>query len=216
MKTVVICGGGPEAELIDFSSLQSEQAAFIGADYGAIHLVNKGIVPVLAIGDFDSVSDVNWEKLQELSIELKKVSAEKDETDLELALEASLKWHPTNIIVTGVTGGRLDHFYSAIQAVLAWKEVNQQVDVSIQNKLNSMEILLPGDHNISVDKHYPYISFFPLRQTIHGFTLKGFKYNVENNSIHFGETKYTSNELIDKNATISISSGICLMIRSHD
>ena len=59
MKRVVICAGGPKEEIVDFKQfpLLKDEIVFIGADRGALHLLENGIIPHEIIGDFDSLSD---------------------------------------------------------------------------------------------------------------------------------------------------------------
>ena len=42
-----------------------KDTVFIGADRGALHLLQNGIVPHEAVGDFDSVSKSEYEKIVE-------------------------------------------------------------------------------------------------------------------------------------------------------
>ena len=46
MKRVVICSGGPIEEVVDFKQLpfMKDETIFIGADRGALYLLEKGII----------------------------------------------------------------------------------------------------------------------------------------------------------------------------
>ena len=46
-----------------------DETVFIGADRGAFHLLEKGIIPQEAVGDFDSVSKKNMKQLKK-SVEI--------------------------------------------------------------------------------------------------------------------------------------------------
>ena len=61
MKYAVVCAGGPESEIADLTEFHHEDTVFIGADRGALHLLEKGIIPHEAVGDFDSVSKSEYE-----------------------------------------------------------------------------------------------------------------------------------------------------------
>ena len=57
MKTVVICGGGPRNELMSFQPFyHNENIAFIGADRGAMTLLEMDVELNAAVGDFDSLT----------------------------------------------------------------------------------------------------------------------------------------------------------------
>ncbi len=50
MTTVVVCAGGPKNELCSFSSFQQQQdVVFIGADRGALYLIEQGITPPMPL-----------------------------------------------------------------------------------------------------------------------------------------------------------------------
>lgn len=62
MTTVVVCAGGPKQELCSFSSFQQQQdVVFIGADRGALYLIEHGITPHAIVGDFDSLTDEEYQ-----------------------------------------------------------------------------------------------------------------------------------------------------------
>lgn len=209
----VIVGGGPAGELPDLG--QWPGARFIGADAGAAALLKIGISPEAAVGDFDSVSEAELTLLQQAVSELKRLPAEKDETDTELALNHALSWSPDLVIVTGVTGGRLDHFISALHAVFACQLENPDIDVLIIDRHNRIRFLPPGAHALTGDSRYRYISLYPFQSEVTNLTLKGFKYEVAGERMPFGSTRFTSNELSGE-GEISFRTGNCLVIESRD
>lgn len=217
MKTVIICSGGPEEELFDLSSLKETPSTyFIGADRGAMHLYKRGIIIDEIIGDFDSISHEELEKLKKVVKKVSILPSEKDETDTELALQRALSYKPEEIIMTGVTGGRLDHFQSAIHLLYRVQTMHQNTNVIIRNRSNEIRLLKPDTHHIKYDPKYKYVSFFSFEGPVEDVTLRGFKYETSGERIHNGITKFTSNEITSKVCTISFSSGICLMIRGTD
>lgn len=209
----VIVGGGPADELPDLN--QWDSARFIGADAGASVLLQIGISPEAAVGDFDSVSDAEFSVLQRAVSELKRLPADKDETDAELALTHAVSWSPDRIILTGVTGGRLDHFISALHAVFACQLENPDIDVAIMNRNNRIRFLPPGTHVLMGDSSFRYISLYPFQSEVTELTLKGFKYEVTGERMPFGSTRFTSNELPGE-GEISFRTGHCLVIESKD
>lgn len=210
---VVLTAGGPASELPDFSLLPD--ALFIGVDAGTVTLLEKGIKPAAAVGDFDSVSKQQLENIKELFPNLELAAAEKDQTDTELALEKAISYNPETIIITGVTGGRLDHYMSALHAIYAFHQKYPETSFFLINKQNRIRFLNAGSHEIKRDSRYRFISFYPFAQEISGFTLTGFKYEVSNETIPFGSTRFISNEL-EQAGTVSFTEGNCIMIESSD
>ncbi len=217
MKTVVICGGGPKNELMSFQSYSNdEDIVFIGADRGAITLLELGVMPQEAVGDFDSLSSEELMYLQQTIKSLNPVSSEKDETDAELAIAKALTFKPTHIVITGVTGGRLDHFMAILNSVYRFQTNYPHVTFKIVNKWNELYLLSAGDHELVKNKELPYVSFFSFQRSIENVTLNGFKYDVADETIELGNARFTSNELLYEEGSISFTSGICLVIRSSD
>jgi thiamine pyrophosphokinase len=217
MTTVIICGGGPRNEWMSLQPYSSqEDMIFIGADRGAFTLLEMGIKPNEAVGDFDSLTADEFSQLQQSIDGIQSVAAEKDETDAELAIIQALTYNPNEIVITGVTGGRLDHFMAVMNSVYHFQLTHPMINFKIVNKWNEMKLLLPGEHELLINKEYTYISFFAFQGPITEVTLKGFKYNVDGEMIELGNSRFTSNELIHEVGSISFASGICLVIRSSD
>lgn len=217
MNVVVVCAGGPKNDLCSFEQFKNEQDIyFIGADRGSLYLLEHGIKPDEAIGDFDSLTKEEWLQIKGIVNRIDKVKAEKDETDTELALLKALAYNPNEIYLTGVTGGRLDHYESALRTFFNIQKNYPQVKMKIINNQNELSILFPGKHTIMRNELYPFLSFFAFNERVENISLSGVKYETFNDSIELGESRFTSNELIKSVGYISFSSGICLMIRSSD
>lgn len=216
MATVIVCAGGPRDEVADLSQFQDEKMVFIGADKGTLHLLRENIIPLEAVGDFDSISAEEYEKIRMSVSYVDAYQAEKNETDTELAMERALAYQPSKVILTGVTGGRLDHMLSALQLLYRYQKKYPEKSFEIHNKTNVLSFLHPGDHIITENGQLQYVSFFAFQESILSLTLKGFKYDIDDESLESGMTKFTSNELVGKEGTISFRSGICLMVRSSD
>lgn len=210
---VVIVAGGPAEELPDFS-LWADYV-YIGVDAGAALLIERGIELSAAVGDFDSVTEKEMVRIKEYFPDLKAATAEKDETDTELALEKAMSYHPDTVIITGVTGGRLDHYMSALHAIYAYHLKYAGTEFLLINKQNRIRFLQAGKHKLQRDARYRFISFYPFAGEVKGFNLEGFKYEVAEETISFGSTRFISNELEDK-GIVSFIEGNCIMIESAD
>lgn len=216
MKRVVVCASGPVEEIGSLRQFLHEETIFIGADRGTLHLLRAGIVPVEAVGDFDSVTSEEYEEIHSQVRKIDAYQAEKNETDTELAVECALSYQPQEVILTGVTGGRLDHMLSALQLLYRSQKKHPHVSFKIYNQHNEMAILLPGEHKIRYDEQLQYVSFFSFGEPVSLLSLRGFKYETVDERLESGMTKFTSNELLQKEGHISFREGICLMVRSSD
>lgn len=210
---VFILAGGPADELPDFSVYSAD--VYIGVDAGTVTLLDKGICPTAAVGDFDSVSKEQLKQIMRIFPDLETAPSEKDETDTEMALEKAMSYHPQTVIITGVTGGRLDHYMSALHAIYDFHRTYPETRFFLVNKQNRIRFLEAGTHEVERDRLYRYVSFYPFAQEIKGFSLTGFKYGVEDETIPFGSTRFISNEL-EGAGLVSFSEGNCIMIESAD
>lgn len=217
MTTVVVCAGGPKNELCSFSSFQQQQdVVFIGADRGALYLIEQGITPHAIVGDFDSLTDEEYRQVMAQTNDQQRFQEEKNETDTDLALLKAYTFAPKEIVLTGVTGGRLDHYEAAVRSIYRLQKEHPQIELKIINHTNMLQFLLPGTHTIYADNRYRYLSFFAHEEPIQGVTLRQVKYETTNEEIFLGTSRFTSNEIIGTSGSISFSQGICLMIRSID
>lgn len=210
---VVLTAGGPADELPDLSVYN--EATHIGVDAGVVTLLDLGIQPNEAIGDFDSVTEAEFEGILRRFPELERSPAEKDASDTELALEKAMHYKPDAVIVTGVTGGRLDHYMAALHIVFDYQKRYPHVQFTVLNKQNRMRFMEPGKYEVMAQPEYRYVSFYPFAEQVSGFTLEGFKYPVEQETIPFGSTRFISNELKGM-GTVEFTGGHLIMIESSD
>ncbi|MBB3906210.1 thiamine diphosphokinase [Anoxybacteroides rupiense] len=206
-----IVGGGPKEFLPSFQPYKQQEIQWIGVDRGVLTLLQAGIRPTKAFGDFDSISKQELEYIQTMLKDLDIWPSEKDKTDMEIALDWVAEQQADRIRIFGATGGRIDHLLGNIQ--LLAKYIAQPIE--IVDKQNVVTIHLPGTYSVEKDRHH-YISFIPISYEVKGITLKGFKYPLENCHIQLGSTLCISNELIQSFGTFSFSEGILMMVRSKD
>lgn len=207
---IVVCASGPVNEI---ELVQADY--YIGVDRGALTLLSLGIVADEMVGDFDSVTEQQFAQLATQIKKVERVSPIKDETDTDLALAKAVIRQPKTIYVTGVTGARLDHQEAAMRSVRRFQEQHPTIQFVIMNKHNTIRFLTPGQHALVKDA-YKYVSFFAADETIQAVTLTGVKYETEAVALPHDCTLFTSNEIIADDASITISNGICLMIKSND
>jgi thiamine pyrophosphokinase len=211
-----ILAGGPAVYLPDLHGYNGENVVWVGVDRGVISLLSNGIKPDYAFGDFDSVSQTEVLTIEKELQHINKYLPEKDETDLELALDWALKQCPNEIRIFGATGGRVDHFLANIQLLYKGLASSLDCEISIIDQKNIVFLKSPGTYNLVNLPDKPYVSFLPFTPTIEKLNLNGFKYSLIDRNISFGSTLCISNELISDYGTYSFLDGILIVIRSHD
>lgn len=210
---ITICSGGIIGE---WALHYIKQANYvIGADRGAQFLIEHGIEPNMALGDFDSVNNEQLHAIKQQSQQFIGFDAiDKDYTDTQIAFEHALELNPKKIIIVGGLGTRYDHTLANIQLLeLALERNIQAVIIDQYNSIQLMNDTLTLFHN-----GYHYVSLIPYSDQVTGITLQGFKYPLTDATLTKGRSIGISNELIDaqENGTIHIQSGKLLVIQAND
>lgn len=176
---------------------------FIGVEKGAAYLASKKISQVLAIGDFDSISKIELNKIK-ASAKTEILPTEKDVTDAEAAIIRAIEMGYKDITLFA-TGPRVDHFMNIMA-------LTKKYSITFVNE-NNRVVYINNDALIKKDE-YKYISFIADNKV--RFTATGLKWNVENIKMDFSDTFATSNEIKKAFATISIKKGGLFVIQSND
>ncbi|GIO26107.1 thiamine diphosphokinase [Ornithinibacillus bavariensis] len=213
MSTVAIVGNGPLENIPDLALYRDAVNIWIGADRGALTILEHKLQLDYAHGDFDSVSDIDRERIKNNANYFQEYPIEKDKTDLQIALEHALSLQPDRIYIFGATGGRLDHMLINVQLLNI--VVKQQINAIIIDKQNKIEWTCPGTYTIEKDEEYEMISFLSMTEEVRGLTLTGFYYPLTNHTIKMGSTLSISNQLISNYGTFSYDKGIVLVVRSR-
>ncbi|WHY02336.1 thiamine diphosphokinase [Neobacillus sp. DY30] len=211
-----ILAGGPEELLPDLHEYSTEHDIWVGVDRGVYTLIKKNINPVIAFGDFDSVTNQEMTIIEGNVKEMKRYKPEKNETDMELALNWALRQEAFLIRIFGATGGRLDHLFANVHLMVKPVLEKKHINIVLIDNQNILSLKGPGSYKIEKRADKRYISFVPLTLDVAGLTLEGFKYPLNNRHISIGSTLCISNELISDYGTFSFSQGILLVIRSND
>lgn len=207
-KSVAIVGGGerPDNLIQDMRSADIR----IGVDYGAFWMIKNNIPVDIAIGDFDSVTKGELQKIHDGVDTYIRFPADKDATDLELAVDEAIALDATHVTLYGVLGGRFDHSMGAIQ--MLEKLVSHNIYGTIVDKSHKINIVRRQE-KISRDPAFRYLSLIPVT-TKAVVTIRGCSYDVTKQSLFRTSSRSISNEIVSPIATISVHSGLVLVVRS--
>lgn|SRR5690625_894534 len=214
MTTIGVMANGPQDLLPDLVDLRNLVDIWIGADGGALTLINHGINVDYAVGDFDSITLKEKRVIKNSVNHFQQYPSEKDETDLEIAITKAFELQADEIILFGVTGGRLDHTLINIQTLLLLKQ--RKVNAIVVDRYNKLELTLPGKHDVIYEEKYPNISFIPMTPVVRGITLEGFYYPLTSKDLFMGSTLCISNKLLSKKGTFFYEEGILILVKSRD
>jgi thiamine pyrophosphokinase len=209
LQIIIVANGILEPE-INLTLWAKRSDFLIAADGGADRCLAAGVVPDVVIGDLDSISKTTLNKLQSNDCKIIPYPAEKDFTDLELALRYAVDRGNEEIIVLGALGGRWDMSMANIMLLGA----DFLKDRTIRMVIKSQEIVLlrKGHQFIIQGDVGDIVSLLPLGGDAKGITTTGLRYPLDNESLVFAATRGVSNELTSKTATIHLNSGLLLCI----
>lgn len=204
MKVVIISGGNAPDQLI-LNKYITQDSYIICADSGFDALTSTNINPNLCVGDMDSVkSNLTGQTIQIYP-------KNKDKTDTEIAIDIAIEKGATDVILLGCCGNRLDHTLSNINMLKILLEHN------ITGKIvdtNNIIMLCDSQIQIQSVKHC-YCSLIPLTECT-GITTIGLKYSLKNENLSSKTSRGISNEFNSKFATITLKSGLLLVVISKD
>lgn len=210
MRVLIFSGGTLHTGAISYIK---EDDFLIGVDRGAYFLYVNGIKMDAAIGDFDSVTNIEKEKIIANTKEILSCDPiDKNETDTEMAFHFALKKQPKEILLFGGLGTRFDHSIANIQ--LLYSGLQAGVESKIIDERN--EIQLVNSQLVIHKSRFRNVSLLPLTLEVKGITLEGFQYPLNNATIRIGESLGISNVLDGEMGKITVSSGILQVIKSND
>ncbi|MBM4235380.1 MAG: thiamine diphosphokinase [Firmicutes bacterium] len=208
-KRIVIIANGDLENPKFYRELLCEDDYIICADGGSRHARTLGLTPDLIIGDLDSVDPLALPKAADLKPEVISYPAEKDYSDLELAVGHAVKLKPQEILIIGALGGsRVDH--SLFNLMLLILPLEAGIPARIID--HRQELVLIED-DITVEcLPGSYVSLFPITAEVDGVTTEGLRYPLQKELLQHGSSRGLSNELIGDRGRVSISRGILLVI----
>src|SRR5699024_9347115 len=177
MIVVGIVATGPEENIPQLTHYKQDIDIWIGADRGAFILIEQEVDVHYAVGDFDSATEEERAVIDHKALQVTQVPAEKDETDLELAVKQAIELNASSIYFFGVTGGRLDHTMVNVQFL--YSLLNRDIKGIIIDKSNYLELVQDGTYEIKRRPLFPYVSFIPFTEKVRGISLEGFYYTTK-------------------------------------
>jgi len=209
-KRIIIFANGELPDKEKARVLLREDDFIIAADGGTRHALALGRMPNIIIGDLDSLP-VNLEP-STLNIELMQFPADKNETDLELAIQHALTLNPQEVIIIGALGGRLDQTLGNIALIsnLQPSTCNLKLNDGLE------EVFFCHDHAEVNGAAGDIVSLIPWQGEVTGILTHGLKWVLQNETLYPHKTRGISNEMTGDTATIKIKSGLLLVVHRRE
>ena len=207
----VIAVNGKIDDYAELAGLLRPDDHLIGADGGTLHLLAVERKPDIVVGDLDSLPQETVASLVAAGVTVERHKPEKDQTDLELALERALEDGADEIVLVGALGGRLDQ---TLANLLIVAQRDWPVPVRVVEGDQVAEVLRGPGRLLLHGPAGSTVSAIPLSAAVMGITYAGLEYPLNDATLRFGSTRGVSNVLAASPASIRIDSGILLVIHS--
>ena len=169
----------------------------IAADGGIHHLDRIKMIPNLHVGDFDSSPPAKTN--------VKRYPKEKNQSDLEIAIDHAKEMGATKISLFCSLGLRLDHLLAGLFLTAR----TQQPPIFIQEP-TQIAFSLTHSFTFKVKKGST-LSFIPLNGIVKNITTHGLKWELKNQDLDY--QKYSlSNVATEEEVSIDLQEGILFVI----
>ena len=180
----------------------------ICADGGTRHALTLGLLPRVIIGDLDSVPEGQAQQMIDQGVEVFQFPRDKNETDLELALEYAIEQNHREIVIVAALGDRLDQTLGNIALLTdpRYSKFDIRLDDGVEQALfcsDQTEI-----HGTSND----IVSLIPWGGEVTGVRTRGLKWPLVDETLYPHKTRGISNEMTGEVAHVQIASGLLLIV----
>ncbi|MCA9914247.1 MAG: thiamine diphosphokinase, partial [Anaerolineae bacterium] len=205
--------GDPEEGVMVSRALAVRDSALLIAADGGLRVANQyGVQPQIIIGDMDSVDAEALRTHEESGVEILRYPAEKDETDLELALLLAVERGAGWVRILGAYGGRFDQVLANVY-LLALPQL-ENVDVALVAGSQIIRLLRPGETHLQ-GQPGDTLSLVPISSDVAGITTTNLKYPLRNETLHFGPARGISNVMLAEDVTVRIQQGLLVCVHTE-
>lgn len=214
-KAILVAGGPLEkaeaARLADAVTLTRQSGGrVIGVDGGAYHLLRLGTLPDIVTGDFDSLDAADRDDLARRGVRIVP-TPDQDYTDLDKSLAFVQSEGASHIRVYAATGGRLDHVFSVLSAVV---KHGRAADVRLVDAVGETWLLNGAQTLSGPDLPGRTLSLIALGR-VTGVVTTGVRWPLTGEDLAPGVRDGTLNEIVAETVLLRAASGDLLINLHH-
>jgi thiamine pyrophosphokinase len=207
MDCIVVTGG--DAPLPSVVERLPKAAVVIAADSGLGHARALGLHVDVLVGDLDSVTPADLAAAEAEGVEIQRHPAAKDATDLELALAVACDRGVERATVVGGAGGRFDHFLGNVLCLTS----ERFAPVTIDAWIGAAHVHVLRERIVLRGAPGSLVTLVPAGGAATGITTTGLRYPLDDETLTPGTTRGVSNEIGDGDATVTVRSGVLLVVQ---
>lgn len=204
---VVFAGGEALSPYAD--ALLPNNAIVVAADSGYAHAQALGRTVDLLVGDFDSIEPAMLAQAEADGVSIARYPANKDASDLELALDHAYRLRPASIVVAGGSGGRFDHLIGNLVVIASPAYARARLTGLFDEALVTVihnSVALAGEPGMTV-------TLLALFGDAVGVRTSGLRYPLQAETLPAGSSRGVSNEFVHAHAVVSLERGSLVAIQ---
>jgi len=209
LKAIVFANGEFEAPP-DLAARIAAAALLIAADGGLGHLQLLDLQPDVVVGDLDSVDAAEAAALEEAGVQVLRHPADKDQTDLELALLAARQRGADAVEVLGGLGRRWDHSLANV-LMTALPELSELPITFLHGEQRLFLIREVAEFEAQAGSR---VSLIPVAGDAIGVRTVGLLYPLASERLVFGGSRGVSNVMAAERAQVELDEGLLLCVIS--
>ncbi len=207
---IVLAGGDPVAS--DMRKSLPGDAYVVAADSG-VHLADGlGLHVDCVVGDMDSADPAAVDAAGRAGAMIERHPADKDATDIELALLVAQRHGVDRVVIVGGAGGRLDHFLANV-ALLASPRF---AELGIEARFGDARVIVArgGGPPVEIDgARGDLVTLLPAGGSARGVTTNGLQYPLHGEDLPLGTTRGVSNVIADIPVSVALDDGTLLVVQ---
>jgi thiamine pyrophosphokinase len=193
-RALIVANGTLPAESLVRTEVECADYV-VAADGGANALHALGLAFHAVIGDFDSVADDAAPGVERISM------PDQNFTDLDKALDHVVGLGYEHVVMMGVTGGRLDHSFAAVEMLVKY---GRKVSLRLIDDIGCATLV--GDEITLRTKAGQTVSLLPIG-VVQAVTTEGLKWPLKGETLAAGVRDGISNVAVGDSVTIRASGG---------
>jgi thiamine pyrophosphokinase len=216
LKALIVADGDvPSRAVVDALLGSTTPDIVVAADGGALKATALGLPPHVVVGDADSLSATDVERLRADGVDVLVHPSDKDESDTELALREAIRRGAMDIVVVGAFGGtRLEHTIANL-LLLTMPELDG-LDVRLADAATEVRAVSGGSTLTLNGAAGDFVSLFPLAPVVDGVTTTGLEFALANDSLSQGPARGLSNVMNTDSATVTVRTGPLLVVHTRN
>ena len=207
--TALVIAGGDAVDALTAFRLPAEVTTVVVADSGLHHALALGRAVDVIVGDLDSADPAAVARAEAAGTVVERHPADKDATDLELALVTACDRGATRIVVAGLAGGRVDHLFANVLLLTSPRFAGVQIEAWLPG---ARLTVVRGETRLD-GRPGDLLSLLPAGGPAEGVRTEGLQYPLRDETLAPGSTRGVSNVFVAAEATVRVARGCVLAIQ---